>query len=535
MAAPMDSILRFKSRQGGNFTTTLNKVDFDIHEGVYDFSKSFIELDVDYSRCSFPAVGGGDGVHNTMNCVVPFRLNTKDNDTGMWDTSAYVRRVRLSCDNHGVLEDIDRVDVLRNTLKIYEDDVGGTKSTNYKNPTALSTTNQGLCPFRTLHTLGEIRSTRSSQRVMIPLNKLIELGKESVVPMDRQHLGKGTLSLDLQLDNIAELRLDDICQVAGGLHAMTAQTSLEYTAAGAVVAADFNQVVLEAETLAKLKYNKLWVGAAITLSNLNAGGGYGGAIAHGGEFVITKIEHGEVADNGWFGGVPGDVVPNSVIITLDKGWIDTNLAAANTIQCDLALTAPDAFPEPTYLEAQLVLQKVNSPIGKIQGLNYMTFTTELHSTTQTRLNRQFVVEPNAVNVMVCNAQSDDLPKSKFEHVNDYRLAVNGLPIIARDIQISPNTHFNTLHYELLSRTFINGGLKLDSLLESSLQTEVASEGGQVLPYSTGNATRQMMIGSPVPITNGMKLYQLQLNNETNGGGAIGDLQLYKQIVRNIVF
>ena len=40
MSGPMDTILRFKSRQGGNFTTTLNRVDFDIPEGVdiVDFS-----------------------------------------------------------------------------------------------------------------------------------------------------------------------------------------------------------------------------------------------------------------------------------------------------------------------------------------------------------------------------------------------------------------------------------------------------------------------------------------------------------------
>ena len=369
---------------------------------------------------------------------------------------------------------------------------------------------------------------------MIPLQKLIELGKESVVPMDRQHLGKGTLSLDLQLDNIAPLRTpQDICQVTGGLHAMPAQTSLTYTATGPFPFANFNQIVLGPETLAKLKYTPFWVGAAITVDNLVAGGGYAGGIAFGGEFVITKIEHGSVGDNGWFAG--GAVAPNSVILTLDKGWIDANLANGNTVQCDVVLTAPSVAPVPTYIEAQLVLQKVNAPIGKIQALNYMTFTTELHSTTQTRLNRQFVVEPNAVNVLICNAPTANLPKSKFENVNDYRLGVNGLPIIARDIQISPATHFNTLHYELLSRTFINGGLKLDSLLESSLQTEVSSGGGQALPYSTGNATRQLMVSSPVPITNGMKLYQVQLNNETNGGGAIGDLQLYKQIVRNIVF
>ena len=45
----MDTIVRYKSRQGGNFTTTLNKVDFDIPEGVYDFSKSHIELVTEYS------------------------------------------------------------------------------------------------------------------------------------------------------------------------------------------------------------------------------------------------------------------------------------------------------------------------------------------------------------------------------------------------------------------------------------------------------------------------------------------------------
>ena len=486
----MDTIVRYKSRQGGNFTTTLNKVDFDIPEGVYDFSKSHIELVTEYSAPIW-----ADALHTAEECVVPFVQRARGDSIRTFSPATYVRRVRLQSDNQGHLEDIDRVDVLRNSLSVYEQDKTGMESKYYKSVSQSSMGNTEYTPFVDLRYQGTVKSTRKQERIIIKLSELLELGKESIVPMATRS------SLLATLPAAQTIPINSILTVPFPVRANWQD-----------------------------KYDQLYVGAAVSLG-LTGGITYAGALNNGGEFVITAITKG-VAPTHYPGA--GVAPQNVLLITFDQVINDTAVAATQTFGVDLDLTAPTGGVVPTYIEAQIVLHQINAPIGKIANLNYMTFTTELVATAGTAWQQQYVVEPNAVNVFIANCPNQaSLPFSTAPTLNDYRLALNGRPIMPRTIEITSAGHFNTLHYELLSQAFINGTMKLDSLLESTLDLEEANPADKTKPAYINDDTRSLLIGTPVPITNNMKLFQVLLNQDT--AGAIGNIQLFKQIVRNIVF
>lgn len=540
MSNPMDTIVRYKSRQGGNFTKTLNRVDFDIPEGVYDFSKSHIELLTEFSRAEFTTPAGGNGTWNSEVCVVPFVQRARGDSARTFTPATYVRRVRLQCDNQGHLEDIDRVDVLRNSLAVYEKDKAGMESVGYKSVSQSSMSNTTYTPFRDLRYQGTVKSTARQERTIIKLSELLELGKEPVVPMDRAHLGRGQLSLDLELANLATVRTpQDITGVVGGLHPMAARTSLRATvAAGTTMPINsITTIPLPARQNWADKYDQLYVGAAVKVA-LPTGAGaptYAGAINNGGEFVITSITKG-VAPTFYPGA--GVAPQNIILVTLNNPVNAAAVAAAATFEVEITLAAPTTAPAPTYIEAQLVLHQINRPIGKIQNLSYMTFSTELVATAGVSWQQQYVVEPNAINVFVANCPTTAaLPFSTAVNLLDYRMALNGKPIMPRTIQVSRAGEYNTLHYELLSQAFINGTMKLDSLLESTLDLTEANPAVKTKPAYISDATRSILIGTPVPVTNNMKLFQLLVNQDTQpaANAPLGNLQLFKQIVRNIQF
>tara|TARA_R110000744_G_scaffold18002_5_gene48582 strand:- start:1010 stop:2617 length:1608 start_codon:yes stop_codon:yes gene_type:complete len=527
----MDTILRYKCRQGGNFTETLNKCTFDIPQGTYDFSKSFVELVVRYDQETYTSA-------NQTGCVANFLVSSRAGLGYSWDPASYFRRVRLRSQNHGSLEDIDRVDVLRNALNTYHEDVTGLNAHLYNKPSQIAGQNSSYTPFREFNFTGDQIARRKTERIIIKLSDLIELGKEPLMPFTPTALGRGTLDLDLELSNIPAIQTPNhIIGPVGSLFPQAVLGSQTLTSPAATTAIGLTRMVFPAVNNNGREYSKFYVGQAVTVAIVTDSGA-GGLIAGADANVIKSITMGSnLAD------FDGGVANNFMIVEFKHGLNAVALASAATWKISMTPTLCATVPVAIYEEAQLVLHQINRPVGQIGQLSYMTFTTELHSTEGTSLLRNFVVEPNAINIFIANSQSAaHHPISTAGNLHDYRLAVNGTPIINRTVQIgnvafnAGNATFpgyvNNLHWELLSQAFLNGNIKLDSLLESTLR-ENSTPASQIRPFSgTTTPTRQLLIGTPLPMTNSMKLFQIELNRETTGG-AIGDLQLFKQILRVI--
>ena len=112
-----DTIVKLVANQGGPFTQTSNLVDFDIpSDGVYDLSKSFVNI---YSRID-TADGAGPADRSTGKAVYSVGLlngvTTADTACEHFYNVCFVKNASMSTQLNGRLEDINRVDLLRQNL-----------------------------------------------------------------------------------------------------------------------------------------------------------------------------------------------------------------------------------------------------------------------------------------------------------------------------------------------------------------------------------------------------------------------------------
>lgn len=124
----MDKIIKLNSRQGGPFTATQNLCDFDIPaDGTYDLSESYINL---FARIVGTASGatstsipnmdlGNDGGNGRAAAVTNLAVNWSAAPNRSFYNIAMVKNTSLTTEKVGVLEDIRRVDILRQILNEY--------------------------------------------------------------------------------------------------------------------------------------------------------------------------------------------------------------------------------------------------------------------------------------------------------------------------------------------------------------------------------------------------------------------------------
>ena len=114
----MDKIIKLNSRQGGPFNQQQNLCDFDLPgDGTYNLADSYINL---YAR-----VTGTTGASTITNMgtndqrvatLANLAVNWKDSPARSFYNIAMVKNCALSSEQAGVLEDIRRVDILKQNL-----------------------------------------------------------------------------------------------------------------------------------------------------------------------------------------------------------------------------------------------------------------------------------------------------------------------------------------------------------------------------------------------------------------------------------
>ena len=112
----MDAYVKIRSIQGGEITNTQNLLDFRIPAGdVYDLHDSFIALNGSVDVVDSSAIGG--------EAVYPVNLQwvTADAEKPHFQNVAVVKNCNMDCATKGRIENIRRVDVLRQNLATYVD------------------------------------------------------------------------------------------------------------------------------------------------------------------------------------------------------------------------------------------------------------------------------------------------------------------------------------------------------------------------------------------------------------------------------
>jgi hypothetical protein len=501
----MNRFVKYQSNEAGNFTDTRNLVTFNIPPGDYNFRESYIELDIAQDGETY-----AEAEH--AGCLAIFQTTGRDGNIRCPRNEALVRRVRLSTQDQN-LEDIDRVDILRQTLGTYTTDPVERLGESYRSIAQPPQFGQLSSPFRDVYNVGEAsKAIRAIDvQAQIPLKDLIELGKEREMPVSQ--MGACKLEIYLQLDNLDLNPSPDDQLGAGAHHPSDGKDTEPHTAAGGD-GTTIDTLSIHDEYFESTDVFTKWgfyVGQAVDCALVAGAGASAVANAHN---VIKSITR---------NGNNIDIVFQEPCFTA----LNDGEAAALTLT-----VAPVAEPPTAKVKsASLVLSQYTSPLAKVDELRYSTFTTELISTSQSNLNQQTLLEPNAFNVFLCGAAEP--PFSDFAHLDGYRLSVNNVPILNRQAVVSVNLR-NGEHWELIGRALKNGGLPWNNIMEADINmnsTEENPNGPQISNWvMPGAETGIKMVAAPVPITNSMKPFLMELQGD---GEALGNLQLYKQVVRSV--
>ena len=161
----MDEVIRLDSNQG-SYDTSGNKsiVDIDIPSGmgVLDLSRSYVSVRViSDAGVVKDAAGTGDAAAGSvLNKTVSLTLDESSAvlaQIAFPETSVLVRNASLHSQNRGKLEDIRKVDMLRNTLSVYRNNIA-----------------------EQTHDLGKINSMNKSS--CFKTSEYVELNKDGTTP-----------------------------------------------------------------------------------------------------------------------------------------------------------------------------------------------------------------------------------------------------------------------------------------------------------------------------------------------------------------
>ena len=505
----MNRFIKYQSSEAGNFTATRNNVTFHIPAGDYNFSESYVELSISVDGETYADEG-------QAGCVALFKTLGRGGGIRCPRNETMVRRVRFSTQDQ-MLEDIDRVDVLRQTLGTYTTDPVERLGESYKSLSQPIQYGQMSTVFRDAYTLGTSAQTARAveAKIQIPLKDLIELGKETEMPLSQ--LGASKLELFLELGNVVlDPTQSEIIGPEGGFNP-AGGTTAEFTAAGGngttqtefLIPRSFAETEAYGDiTEAGTEY-PFYVGQAVTLATNAAAP----VVIVGPNKIVSLIRAGD-----------------NIKVTFATAPF-TTLADGSAADVVITITAPDTLPTSKVKQAAIVLSEYTQPLAKVDEIRYSTYTTELMSESAESMYRQTLLEPSAFNVFLCDSTST--PFSAGSSWVTYRLSVNNQPILDRLADVGPATR-NGEHYELIGRALANGGMPFNSITEATYNMDATSESiaEEIAPidnFVVADASTVKMIAAPVPMSTEMKPLLIELN----GNAAIGQLALYKQVLRSV--
>jgi len=515
--------VKLPSQQGGSFfSPTAKNIDFTIPEGTYNMSKSAVHLICSMDETNiYGATSFVDVLHNVG---LSWSQDEEDPDPDInLDNTDLIRNVSLSCSKQGMLENIRRVNVLRKNLKsIVNTDEELTSEIYTLKQTRTYDSANLWSPFREFVKVGTTRSSvKNNTSLRIPLKNLM-LGLGSETTLNTQNLGE--LRLHLELENLKQfVPVINTTNITG------------YQA--------YAQDFLEGNTIEMVKkYDRLedspyFVGQLLMLD----------------KYPETIVEGEDAEEPVQVTGIQYDELDGTIHLTFSRDTVaqgqagfppidpddDTKLYVGVTIREIPIFTASNVNFTIKYAELEMA---VSNQTDNSNQLQFMTYTTEEHSgaVNLPHITHQFSLEPSCVNVFVMFPQEHTL-LSVNNSIDYYRLRLENQDVSAnRDIflNISQNYYggendFNhqPLYYDNLTKLLVNAGFSVKNLSHCNM-----SNTNMILntrfPLGTENSIT--ILGVPTPDLDNLTNQKLfQLNVYTKGMAVIGQVVLYKQVIKSI--
>lgn len=485
----LNELVKINSQETGAYSATKNRMSFVIPEtaDVVDLSKSYINVNMSLN-------GDGTNISAVNVDFTDFAANTHSVDPSM-----LVKNVSVDTAKKGLIESIRRADIYASMRKQYEEDDQDKIDKNHLGLNCPRGKNKfALSPFRELNV--DRASRELDHDVRIPLRDILGVG--SVPQYDLSKFGRTKLSLEMNFDKIsADFSLgngdNSWTDNTNELGSMTSTTTNN-------TGGDKDEIVLitnKTYEIEDFKYEcPFWVDQQleVTRTDKNGAGTVTIRVAAVGYnsgnkklFITTTPAYGTAADG-------SDINTISV-----KG--------VNPATNDLVINS-----------AELVVE-YNSDKNAPSQVSIMTATTEEdNGSARTSLNKQYMVEPEAMSVMVCFPEANSVYSNK--PFTSYRVSVDNEPLTNRDVERD-----SPLDYDRKARYMQNKGKAVSCLRQKQLnKTEEPKKAeANSVRYDRDNNS----ILEALPITQDMKKLGLEVNS--TGSHLINDIVIFKEMLKTL--
>jgi len=484
----MDKYIKLNSNQGGPFTANQNLVDFEIpSDGVYNLRDSYITLNVKVDVTE-TETASGTGVYATN-----LRWASSGTDHPQYQNVALVKNCSMSCARRGQIENLRRVDILKNNLATI------TKNQRTRYDESYLAASQLIDPinggqFGIAQDITKEGSQKSRNLEIVPVQiKLSDLFDFCHTPeYDTMRAGATRVHLELNVDKISAVQAN----------LRNSWPNADFKFMNDVTAtADDEEVtsLVVSQKVPTLNVSPFYVGQKLTVSGDNNG------------VVITPQPAVVKSITRTTAGVTTLTFEQSIVTLITIGDV------FNNIEVDVT-TFDSASVEFSF--AEIALKKVTSPMG-MDEIDYSTFSTdESNGNGLTNYQRQFQVEPEAVNVLAMFPSEFDDLVSENNDVNSFRLRINNHDASDRDISVD-----SPLYYDRLGMTLGNMGMRLRGLAQNAGAPNETTDWDQVYNKAGLKVT---MLANPLPQTMNEKNLQV---NITAGGAGVKKIALFKELPR----
>tara|TARA_R110000803_G_scaffold46302_1_gene97275 strand:+ start:8539 stop:10008 length:1470 start_codon:yes stop_codon:yes gene_type:complete len=484
--------IRILPVQSGNITSSSNLIDINIPANMLvDCNKSYISLSVRINTtdantvANLPTHSGGEGVYN-HGCVIgtnePLDYNLK--------SVGLIKNATLVSSNKGMIENIRDVNKLRCSQESWDTSFTEEQGNSFNQIGRVSkyawgyiseTLDKGNKDFG-------IHASQLDKEIRIPINDIFNICKGNV-PLDTNYLGKTSIHLELDAYRL----VSDNCYGEDNVFIDAQGYGLVKTdaTAGALTSIVLSKLYLQQNAEAELPF---FIGQKIEVDS----GTLDGVDISGYTRIITAI------------GLGG----NEVLLTLDESL--GTVAAAGLVACKI--TPAEATSTLTILGAEMVLCESSS--SNQNGYRYTTYTTEKDSGNgSTSFNRQYEIEPEAINMMVHTSNvSNGLLSSTLPEKT--RVTINNEQTTNRDVGVH-----TSLYYNRFDRWALNNGTVAHKLDFGKSQRQLPNP----ITNDFNSPNLESWIFEPLPSTVSQKLVELDIS-ASNG---IKDLIIFKEVIRQI--
>ena len=503
----MDKVIKIQSNQGSGFDSVKRLCDFDIPQGVYDFSQSYINLVASVDTVD-DGSAGGQGVYEIK--------TTFDGKENVFPSVAFIKNAHLSSAKDGQITNVRKVDTLQSTLHQYTKSFEENYSEQYSTATNfLSKKFTRNSPFRELTKEGTLMSRNVNQSIKIPLKDIFPYC--DYPEYDGNRHGDTRLGLELQVDLFAPLTSSD----DNHLSFQDRNKMADFTTPG-VLPTDKTTLTTQ-YIFRSLEESPYFVGQKLTFKAVDGGGTPDVTFTR----MVTGIEYLTGTDQQKI-----RLTLNAPIFTGAEAPNPALTGKTYSITCTMTNISAPATVTPSFTSANLVLQVVGSPEGLDSApREYKHYSSEEYNangSTPTH-QHQVNVEPNCRAVYIMYPNSVISQNNALTSDSSYRLRHNDRDLTNRNINFFTPLHKERLLMGMAESNYDVKNLQglVPSAKEDQTQRDSIGGGNGVL----GDLIDVKMISAPVSMIPEFSL--LQINHDGIQAGGLQRVIVYKECIKSI--